>query len=97
MLGKRSVLSDAIRVFGGWEMANGITGSPGRFFASMELKLILAHLIMDYEIKWPDEVYKGADAKSQEEGGYRPPDIWFDSTIVPNRSANILIRKRNVL
>lgn len=74
--------------------------SPGRFFASMEVKLILAHLIFGYEIKWTDDVYSGPNAHGiagGEEGGYRPPDIWFAGSLSPNRDAKILIRKRTDL
>lgn len=60
---------------------------PGRFFASMELKTMVAHLLMEYEIKWPEEVSKGAKH-------YRPENMWFGGALVPNPTAEILIRKR---
>ncbi|KIM22626.1 hypothetical protein M408DRAFT_282051 [Serendipita vermifera MAFF 305830] len=73
---------------------HGKHACPGRFFASMEVKLILAHLIYEYEMKWPKDVYEGPNAHGGEEGGYRPPDLWFAGSLSPNRDAKIMFRRR---
>ena len=54
---------------------------PGRHFAACELKLMLAHLVMTY------------DMKLENEGG-RPKDMWVASHCVPNANAKVLFRKR---
>jgi cytochrome P450 len=54
---------------------------PGRYFAACELKLMLAHIVMTYDVKLEVE-------------GVRPPDMWFMTTCVPNPKANVLFRKR---
>ncbi|PCH44104.1 cytochrome P450, partial [Wolfiporia cocos MD-104 SS10] len=59
---------------------HGKLACPGRFFASIELKAILAYLIINYDIKTED--------------GRRPKDHWFGTAIVPNTSAHVMFRKR---
>ncbi|KAJ7158702.1 hypothetical protein C8R46DRAFT_907044, partial [Mycena filopes] len=53
---------------------------PGRFFASLELKCMLAYLILHYDVKTPVD-------------GKRPPDEWFGPTSHPASSAEILFRR----
>jgi hypothetical protein len=67
--------------------------SPGRFFASMETKLVLAYLIANYEMKWPDEVYDPSVPGYTEEG-YRPPDHCHLHHLTPDTRANMMLRKR---
>ena len=55
--------------------------SPGRFFASVLLKAIIARLVMTYDIKL-------------ETGNVRPPNLSLGEWTMPNRTANILLRKR---
>ncbi|PVF95399.1 putative cycloheximide-inducible protein CIP70 [Serendipita vermifera] len=69
---------------------HGKNACPGRFFAALELKAVLASLILGYELKWPDDVSKEAG------GRYRPADIWVGGNLVPNPRAKLLIRKRVV-
>ena len=54
---------------------------PGRHFAAYELKLMLAHIVMTYDVKLEIE-------------GVRPPDKWVMISCIPNPNANILFRKR---
>jgi cytochrome P450 len=56
---------------------------PGRFFAANELKAMMAHLVLNYDIKLENE-------------GVRPPDLWFINSRVPNPTAEILFRKRQL-
>ncbi|KAG5634812.1 hypothetical protein H0H81_000706 [Sphagnurus paluster] len=60
---------------------HGRHACPGRFFAANELKLMLAHLVMTYDIKL------------QGNAG-RPPNMWFMVHCIPNLKAEILLRKR---
>ncbi|KAJ7104091.1 cytochrome P450 [Mycena belliarum] len=53
---------------------------PGRFFASLELKCLMAYLLLHYDVKTPVE-------------GVRPPDEWFGPTSNPARNADILFRR----
>lgn len=56
--------------------------SPGRFFASIELKLILAYLLIKYDFKFAD------DSKS------RPQNVHFGINVLPNPRGQIVFRKR---
>ena len=49
-------------------------GSPGRYFAAKELKAILAHIILNYDMKL------GGD-------GSRPPNVYFAMGVMPAVSA----------
>ncbi|KAF7369896.1 hypothetical protein MSAN_00619100 [Mycena sanguinolenta] len=54
---------------------------PGRFLAAMELKTMLAHLVINYDLRAEIE-------------GVRPPDDVFGIDFVPNGRAKIWFRKR---
>ena len=55
--------------------------SPGRFFAVNELKAILAHILLNYDVKMAD-------------GGGRPENLWIGVSSLPNTEAEVLFRKR---
>lgn len=55
--------------------------SPGRFFAANELKAMLAHVVMNYDVKFENE-------------GVIPDPFWAASAYMPNMSAKVLFRKR---
>ncbi|KAK7438229.1 hypothetical protein VKT23_018160 [Stygiomarasmius scandens] len=57
---------------------------PGRFFASTEIKALLAHVLLNYDVKLPD------NSKQV------PPLFKFSFTIGANRDAKVLFRKRRV-
>jgi cytochrome P450 len=54
---------------------------PGRFFATNEIKLILSHLLMEYDFKLP-------------EGQSRPQSTVFETQNLPDHHAEVLFRKR---
>ena len=54
--------------------------SPGRHFASNELKAILGHIILNYDLKL------GGD-------GSRPPAIHFATAVVLPQGGRIIFRK----
>ena len=54
--------------------------SPGRFFAAVEMKALLAHILITYDLKL-------------EEGKKVPRDINFHTARIP-RNADVLFRKR---
>jgi len=56
---------------------------PGRFFASNELKLVLAHLVVSYDVKLEDE-------------GVRPSNVSFSDTLLPNPNAHVFFRRRQI-
>jgi len=60
---------------------HGKHSCPGRFFAATEIKAMLAHILINYEVKAETE-------------GLRPPDEWFGLLRFPNRQGKIFIRKR---
>ena len=62
---------------------HGIHACPGRYFAASELKLMLAHLVVNYDVRLENE-------------GVRPADMWVATSCVPNPTAEVLFRKRKV-
>lgn len=54
---------------------------PGRFFASMELKMLLAKLVLIYDFRFP-------------RGKSRPKLLVMDELIAPVPWAKVLVRKR---
>ncbi|KAF8806841.1 cytochrome P450 [Phlegmacium glaucopus] len=59
----------------------GIHACPGRFFVASEMKLMLAHLVLNYDIKFEKE-------------GVRPLNKYFQATCFPDPAAKILFRRR---
>lgn len=55
--------------------------SPGRFFGSLELKCMIAHLLLRFDMKMEDE-------------GIRPKNEWFGPICMPAVHANVLFRRR---
>ncbi|KAJ7501718.1 cytochrome P450 [Mycena galericulata] len=60
---------------------HGRHACPGRFLAATELKSMIAHILINYDVKAETE-------------GVRPPDEWFGANRFPNREGKIFIRKR---
>ncbi|KAJ6612093.1 cytochrome P450 [Mycena sp. CBHHK59/15] len=60
---------------------HGQHACPGRFFAATELKAMLAHILINYDVK-------------AETPGVRPPDQFFALLTMPNSKGKIWIRKR---
>ncbi|KAK7049978.1 hypothetical protein VNI00_005409 [Paramarasmius palmivorus] len=56
---------------------------PGRFFAVNELKLLLSHVLVTYDVKFDGE-----------NEGRVPQDVWFGSARMPNRKVDLMFRKR---
>ena len=55
--------------------------SPGRYFASNELRAILAHVILNYDLKL------GGD-------GSRPTEVYFSLSVLPALGGRVLFKKR---
>ena len=55
--------------------------SPGRFFAAIQLKSILAHIVVTYDVKLEDNAT-------------RPRSLHFGTSIVADPRASVLFRKR---
>ncbi|KAI3614209.1 cytochrome p450 [Moniliophthora roreri] len=62
---------------------SGRHACPGRFFAVNELKLLLSHVLMNYDVKFDGE------------GGV-PNATWFGASRVPDRKAEVMFRKRQM-
>lgn len=60
---------------------HGKHACPGRFFATNELKAMMAYLVLNYDIR-------------AEEEGVRPPNVIDALTIIPDPTAKVLFRKR---
>ncbi|KAJ7688404.1 cytochrome P450 [Mycena rosella] len=61
---------------------HGRHACPGRFFAATMLKTMLAHILVNYDVKLEDE------------SAGRPPNQWFAAICIPNGTANVMFRKR---
>lgn len=57
-----------------------LSPSPGRFFASLELKATLCHIVMNYDLKVKD--------------GIRPPNDNLGIGVLPDISARIMVKQR---
>ncbi|KAG6915977.1 hypothetical protein DXG01_009029 [Tephrocybe rancida] len=55
--------------------------SPGRFFAVNELKALLVHTLLNYDVSF-------------ENNGARPADRWFGLRVSPDPNASVMFRKR---
>ena len=56
---------------------------PGRYFAACEIKLMLAYVIMNYDVKLEND-------------GVRPKDMWSGTCCVPDPNSKVLFRRRAV-
>ncbi|KAH9942847.1 cytochrome P450 [Amylocystis lapponica] len=54
---------------------------PGRFFASSELKTMLAHIVVNYDVKFA-------------QGRERPSNVYLGPTITPDKGAAVMFRRR---
>jgi len=61
------------------EFGHGRHACPGRFFAATELKLMLALIVMKFDVKLE---------------GPRPENLWFVVACMPNPKGEVLFRKR---
>ncbi|KAF8887392.1 cytochrome P450 [Infundibulicybe gibba] len=59
---------------------HGKHACPGRFFAAVELKMMLAYLVMNYDVKT--------------EAGLRPRNIWIAETCTPDPVGELMFRQR---
>jgi cytochrome P450 len=71
--------------FGNLHWGGGMSTCPGRWYASAALKLMVGLIIMNYDIKFPD----GQKSKL--------PNAYLDTMAQPNKTQEILFRKRNVV
>ncbi|KAJ3559201.1 hypothetical protein NM688_g483 [Phlebia brevispora] len=62
---------------------HGRHACPGRFFAANELKCMMAHVVTTYDIKLEKE-------------GQMPQPEWFTYAVSPNRTAEVMFRKRRL-
>ena len=60
--------------------------SPGRFFAINELKCLMGHILLDYDIKWSNRDFL--------EGGYTPANTALGILTRPNENTTIKFRRR---
>ncbi|KAH7179276.1 cytochrome P450 [Fusarium flagelliforme] len=62
---------------------HGKHACPGRFLVDFELKMILAYIVKNYDIKFPDE-YEGK----------RPPNFWIAEANSPPSGVKIEVKRR---
>jgi cytochrome P450 len=78
-LSQKSRLASTNRLY--LVFGHGNRACPGRFFASTMMTAMMAHLVLNYDMKLKD--------------GERPPDQWFQMICSPNRAAEIMFRRRS--
>ncbi|KAF9528912.1 cytochrome P450 [Crepidotus variabilis] len=61
---------------------HGRHACPGRYFASSELKLMLAYIVMNYDVRTVEQ-------------GVRPEDLYIIDNCIPNPTAKLLFRCRS--
>lgn len=54
--------------------------SPGRFFAVGEMKMMMAYLLLNYDVKTVD--------------GVRPKNIYMGGVVIPAPKAKLMFRRR---
>ncbi|KAF8994947.1 cytochrome P450, partial [Cyathus striatus] len=59
---------------------HGRHACPGRFFVANEMKTMLAHVLLNYDVKLPTNK--------------RPANFWLEDKQMPNHRAKVLFRKR---
>ena len=57
--------------------------SPGRFMAADEIRLLLAHILMNYDIRPKDH-------------GQRPPNWTFKKILFPDMKGMVQLKRRSV-
>lgn len=62
---------------------HGRHACPGRFLVDFELKMIIAYLLMNYDLRFPVEY-----------NGKRPPNQWKAEALFPPEHARLLVRRR---
>ncbi|KAF8745079.1 hypothetical protein AX14_010551 [Amanita brunnescens Koide BX004] len=77
--GSRHQLVATSADFLGW--GHGKHACPGRFFAAVQLKMILGYLIMNYDLDF-------------EQPGVRPPDLVFEAHRFTDEKGKILFKRR---
>jgi len=73
----------SITSLGSLAFSHGRHACPGRFFAAAEVKLILAHVVMNYDIRL------GAT-----NNGVRPADRFLMHHVIPDPSAEVIFTRR---
>lgn len=62
---------------------HGKHACPGRFLIDFELKMIIAYVLTNYDVKFPEEY-----------GGRRPANQWLAEAMVPPNGVKILVKRR---
>ena len=68
---------------GNLSWGNGRFSCPGRWYASLMMKLLIASLILEYDFKFPEDTRR------------RPSNFVMDVHVLPNMSQKLLIRGRS--
>lgn len=75
--GKSTGLTNPSDIF--LAFSHGRHACPGRFFVSLEMKLLLAHMLMNYEVQPLEN---------------RPLNVWYGSTSIPSAKATVKVRRK---
>ena len=59
--------------------SHGRHACPGRFFVSLEMKLLLAYMVTNYEVQPLEN---------------RPLNVWYGSTSIPSANATVKVRRK---
>lgn len=62
---------------------HGKHACPGRFLVDFELKMIIAYVLTNYDIRFPEEY-----------GNKRPPNKWLMEVNMPPKGVQLLVKRR---
>jgi cytochrome P450 len=62
---------------------HGKHACPGRFLIDFELKMIIAYIVANYELRFPEEY-----------GDTRPPNKWLMEVSLPPNGVQLLVKRR---
>ncbi|KAL4928078.1 cytochrome P450 [Aspergillus undulatus] len=65
--------------------SHGKHACPGRFLIDFELKMIIAYVLRNYDVKFPEEY-----------GDQRPPNRWLSEATIPPPGARVLVKRRRL-
>ncbi|KAI9371732.1 cytochrome P450 [Aspergillus egyptiacus] len=63
--------------------SHGRHACPGRFLVDFELKMIIAYVLTNYDIKFPEKY-----------GGTRPENKWMTEALLPPDGVQVLVKRR---
>ncbi|KAK7430970.1 hypothetical protein QQZ08_002499 [Neonectria magnoliae] len=65
--------------------SHGNYACPGRFLIDLELKMVLTHVLRNYNLEFPEEY-----------NGQRPPNTWLAGAVFSPKGVKIMVKRREI-